>query len=180
MLGDGRALANVHSKGLRAPVPMHADVRAHLLRMAARTTSNRQLAEAALETQKRRTLQRADESTSLLGSAGRAGGSSERDGGATFGKLGPYINDYVSTIQEKVNDEEDMLTMYSIRAARRNAGFFSRIFATWQFGMLRHGFKTIINKDYAWNLTDHDSIPSLNNKFAREFDKRMAAGTCLC
>jgi hypothetical protein len=74
---------------------------------------------------------------------------------------------------QDLEEEEERLKMYAIRAGRRQASFSSRMFAQWQFALLRHGYKTKLTRDYMWNLTPDDAIARLNSVFARIFDKRI-------
>lgn len=63
-----------------------------------------------------------------------------------------------TVVYKNLAEEEEHLHMYHIRAARRQASPFERLFATWQFSLLRQGYKTQLTKDYTWNLTFNDAV----------------------
>ena len=86
----------------------------------------------------------------------------------------------LSVAAEKKRDEmaaeEKQLKTMSVRSAFRKAGWFGRVFATYQFGLLRQGYRAPLSPDYVWHLPDALAPSTLHGHFTKHA-KTKAVGS---
>ena len=112
---------------------------------------------------------------SASGSMGGDGGGGRSSETEPLLRNGSALSAAAAKKIDEMNDEERTLNTMSVRGAWRKAGWFSRVFALYQFGLLRHGYKGPLNADYIWNLPDTHTPQTLHKQYNDKIASAAAA-----
>lgn len=79
-------------------------------------------------------------------------------------------------IYSQIRGELIDLENFALRASRRTANVLSRLFATWQFSLLRRGYRGLLDLNNVWHLTDEDAPARLSLVFKETLSVRKDVG----